>query len=58
MDKLKHGCSLCFTDIGAGPLVQFTNYSGMNRDDVEWTCEICTCTFSFPLRNRDIYHTQ
>ncbi|KAL8776402.1 MAG: hypothetical protein Q9194_003175 [Teloschistes cf. exilis] len=42
MDKLKYGCSLCFTDIGAGPLVQFTNYSGMNRDDVEWTCEICT----------------
>lgn len=44
IDKLKYGCSLCFTDIGAGPLVQFTTYSGMSRDDVEWTCEVCCCT--------------
>ncbi|KAL8869598.1 MAG: hypothetical protein Q9174_004153 [Haloplaca sp. 1 TL-2023] len=41
IDKLKYGCSLCFTDIGAGPLVQFTNYSGMNKEDVEWTCDVC-----------------
>ncbi|KAL8726959.1 MAG: hypothetical protein Q9166_006380 [cf. Caloplaca sp. 2 TL-2023] len=41
IDKLKYGCSLCFTDIGAGPLVHFTIYSGMDSDDVEWTCEVC-----------------
>ncbi|KAL8716423.1 MAG: hypothetical protein Q9220_000330 [cf. Caloplaca sp. 1 TL-2023] len=46
IDKLKYGCSLCFTDIGAGPLVQFTTYSGMNRDDVEWTCEVCCLEYS------------
>lgn len=47
IDKLKYGCSLCFTDIGAGPLVHFTNYSGMSRDDVEWTCEVCCCTYHY-----------
>lgn len=56
IDKLKYGCSLCFTDIGAGPLVHFTSYSGMTRDEVEWTCDVCACTslsfYEHPFRTQ------